>query len=262
VSGTDSSANGKGLAHEFVDKLIGAEAVYFSGGDQWPYVQVLGRGPAGANAAAQIISDGNSAGKVAVGGTSAGLAILGQYVFTAKWGPLTSNQMLTNCYNSDFYHDGDTAIASDVLGLNLLDGVLAETHFTDVKKASTDLSGREVYRLGRFVEFLGSIMLSRTVKGIAIDESTALTIDKSGHAEVFGEKAVYFASADATTFSVELVNPAPGIHRINVAAIDLRQWRRGQRFQLRDGWNFDSAATDVLAVIGGDLLWLDGEPFF
>ncbi len=266
ITRQDPGADGQGVAHEFIDKLAGAAGVYFCGGDQWVYVQLLEPGAAGTNLASKIISDGNNSGTVVVGGTSAGLAILGQYVFSSRWSPdgLTSNEMLTNAYNSKFYHDGTTAIVSDVLGLNLLTDqhILTETHFTDPEKASTDASGLPVYRLGRLVEFMGSITLSQTVKGIAVDNNTALAIDNEGNCGVYGTKDVYFANADPSTFSVDVVNPAPGIHQINVANIDLRQWLPGQTFKLAQGWNYDPIKTDVIAVLDGNVFWLEGEPFF
>jgi hypothetical protein len=51
-------------------------------------------------------------------------------------------------------------------------------------------------------------------------------------------------------------------HQINVANIDLRQWLPGQPFILSQGWSYDQITTDVVSVVDGNVLWLEGEPFF
>ena len=110
---------------------------------------------------------------------------------------------------------------------------------------------------------MGSIaMSSQPVRGITVDEGTALTITEDGDCTVCGSKYVYFASTDPTTFSVEVVNPEPGIHQINVNCIDLRQWSSGETFKLAEGWNFSSTTTDFVSVTGGDVLWAGSERFF
>ena len=189
--------NQQGLGHEFLDKLTGAEGVYFCGGVQWRYVQLL----VNDRDAAAIISDGNygnrhfGSGSVVVGGTSAGLAILGQYVFTGHYGGVTSAEIMGNYYTPNFIQNGNTAIATNILNLKGMSNVLTETHFTDPEK-SCDVDGRNIYRLGRFLCFMGSTVLtySGSAKGLAVDDGTALTvIEINGvlKAKVWGAKNVY-----------------------------------------------------------------------
>jgi cyanophycinase-like exopeptidase len=176
-----------------------------------------------ANAASYIISVENNYTPyrppvLTVGGTSAGMAILGNYVFTAEYireGSLTSADILGNYYTTKFYRASGSSldntvgisIADDVLSLEWMGGVLTEPHFTDWGSDRTKQGDVAIYRLGRFISFLGSVVLEPTrtpldgleqlgVAGIAVDRSTALTITYDGDANVWGGGYVYFASAD------------------------------------------------------------------
>src|SRR4051812_16292144 len=81
-----------------VEKIRNAEALFIAGGDQWNYFKLWRGAPAGE--AIQFLID---RGVVPVGGTSAGLAVLGEYVFTAEHDTVTSAQALANPY-----HEGVT----------------------------------------------------------------------------------------------------------------------------------------------------------
>src|SRR5580765_6027853 len=62
---------------EVLEKVRNAEAIFFAGGDQWNYVRMWRDTPLSAVIQKRV------AEHVAIGGTSAGLAILGQYYFSA-----------------------------------------------------------------------------------------------------------------------------------------------------------------------------------
>ncbi|MCU1238005.1 MAG: cyanophycinase and related exopeptidase-like protein, partial [Candidatus Solibacter sp.] len=101
---------------EFVlEKIRKAEAVWIAGGDQWNYVRVWGASPM--KAAIQAAVDRG----VPVGGTSAGLAILGQFVFTAERDSVTSAQALANPY------DERVKIGEDFVKIAPLRGVITDT---------------------------------------------------------------------------------------------------------------------------------------
>jgi cyanophycinase-like exopeptidase len=225
IDSTTNQATAQAIAaasgREFLDRLQGAEAVFFMGGDQWPYVQVL-KG----TAAAQQIANRSNSNAMAVGGTSAGMAILGNYVFTAQYirangsvdgAALYSDELLANYHDSDFYQNGAPSVDSNILHINALNGVLTETHFTDPSSSLlapydqnppvTDPN----FRLGRFISFLGSVMLvapnglgQTSVKGLAVDDNTALAMYPNGTAQVFGEKNVYFAYTDNVTQTIAI----------------------------------------------------------
>ena len=114
---------------------------------------------------AGFIEDSVNIGTIVVGGTSAGMATLGSLVYTAKYtqGPgatdLKSHDILTNFATSEFWQAGNgDAISPYVLHLDLLDGILTETHVNDpANDTSTDSDpAHNIHRLGRLFEFLGT----------------------------------------------------------------------------------------------------------
>ena len=76
-----------------IERIRRAEALFIAGGDQWNYMRVWRASPV--RAAVQELIDRS----VPVGGTSAGLAVLGQFVFTAAKDTVTSAQALADPYD-------------------------------------------------------------------------------------------------------------------------------------------------------------------
>lgn len=147
-----------------------AEGVFLAGGDQADYVTFWGGTPL-ASAIDAVAARGGP-----LGGTSAGLAILGEWAFAALAGTVTSLQAL-----SDPYHERVTLVRS-VVHIPALAGVITDSHF-----AARD-------RMGRLIAFLARIATDSAasdVRGLGIDEATALLVDEQGAATVAGSGAVY-----------------------------------------------------------------------
>ena len=98
-------------------KILEAEALFIAGGNQWDYVRDW-KGTPIEDAIHMLVAKG-----VPVGGTSAGLAILGEFVLSAEHETVTSPQALKNPYHPS------VAIAEDFLQLPTLGGVITDSHF-------------------------------------------------------------------------------------------------------------------------------------
>lgn len=148
-------------------KIMQAEGIWFAGGDQWDYVSYWRNTPIDSliNVA---IQDRN----IVIGGTSAGMAILGGYYFSAKNGSVTSGAALANPYTSKV-----TVDSTAFLNCPLLADVITDTHYDNPD------------RRGRHVTFLARILTDWGVeaKGIACDEYTAVCIGTDGIAHVYGD---------------------------------------------------------------------------
>jgi|YNPBryunderm2012_1023409.scaffolds.fasta_scaffold01338_7 cyanophycinase len=147
-----------------------AEGVFLAGGDQADYVTFWG------GTALTTTIDGVVARGAPLGGTSAGLAILGEWVFAALAGTITSSQALANPY-----HERVTLVRN-VLHVPALAGVICDSHF----------AGRD--RMGRLVTFLARLVADfgvQPARGLGIDEATALVVDENGLGTVVGRGAVY-----------------------------------------------------------------------
>ncbi len=123
------------------DKVSKAEAIWFAGGDQWNYVSYWRNGPL-----ETLINQAISERNIVIGGTSAGMAILGGYYFNAVNGTTTSATALANPFANTVTPD-----AEPFLNVPLLFDVITDTHFD-----SPD-------RRGRIVAFLARIYTDENV---------------------------------------------------------------------------------------------------
>ena len=151
-------------------KIRDAGAVFVAGGSQDRYVNYW-RGTPVEQAINGVISK-----NVPVGGTSAGLAVLGEYVFSARNDTIQSSEALKNPF------DSRVTIDSDFLRVPHLEGKITDSHFVARN------------RMGRLIVFLARIAQSGSSApfGIGIDEKTAVLMETNGKATVVGQGAAYF----------------------------------------------------------------------
>ena len=152
-----------------------AEALWIAGGDQSTYVN-LWRGTAVQTGVNFLINS-----KLApVGGTSAGLAVLSQFIYTGELGSVTSSQTLANPFHR--YVTLDRDLFQSALGADKL----YDSHFVT----------RD--RMGRSLTFLARIVnngWSTQPRGIGIDEETAILVTPNGAGTMVGTGAAYFLQA-------------------------------------------------------------------
>ncbi|MEM9462679.1 MAG: cyanophycinase [Myxococcota bacterium] len=152
-----------------------AEAIFMTGGDQADY---LDRWMGTQTEAA--IEHAWSRGAI-VGGTSAGLAVLGEFMFAADYGTVYSDEALTDPY------DYTMTMEQGFLELPLMAGVVTDSHFY------------ERDRMGRLVGFLARIHAdgwANLATGLGIDERTAVLVGPDGVGTVAGQEYVYVVHAD------------------------------------------------------------------
>jgi cyanophycinase len=155
---------------EVADIIRRAQAVFIAGGDQARYTNFW-KG----TAVLQAINENIAKGKP-IGGTSAGLAVLGQFVYSAdKDAPddadLASQDVLGNPYATR------VALVKDFIKIPILENLITDSHF-----AKRD-------RMGRTLVFLARIMQdgwSKDPREIAIDEQSAVLVEPDGKARVVG----------------------------------------------------------------------------
>ncbi len=163
------------------ETITNAAAIFIAGGDQARYVNFWAGTPV-----ETALRDAVKRG-IPVGGTSAGLAVLGQYIYSAQNDPpegpdLTSDAALADPFNPQ------VVIAPDLLGIPILHGIITDSHF-DTRK-----------REGRLLVFMARILESektKEIRGIGVDEKTAVLVDPDGKAKVIGKgEADFFEASD------------------------------------------------------------------
>jgi cyanophycinase len=158
-----------------ISTIQNAEALWIAGGDQSNYINFWKGTPVQAEINAAIMRG------APIGGTSAGMNVLTQFVYSALASQgATSSQSLADPFNRYITLDHDFA---DVAALQ---GVIGDPHFVT----------RD--RMGRDLAFMCRIFTngwSNTPRDITVDEQTALLIDATGHSTLVGSSTAYFMQA-------------------------------------------------------------------
>ncbi len=192
-----------------------AEVIFIAGGDQANYTRNWKGTPV-----EDALNVGIAAGKP-IGGTSAGLAVLGEFIYSAEGDAaddedLASVQALSNPFSPR------VALRRDFLQVDLLRNTLADTHF-----AKRD-------RMGRTLAFLARIRndgWSPQPRAIAVDEKNAVLVEADGRAQVVGSgKGAYFLSV---ANAPEICRPGTPltfrditVHHAGAAStFDLKKWQ-------------------------------------
>ncbi len=152
-----------------LDIIANAEGVFIAGGKQYLYADYWKGTPV-----AEALDRHVQAGKP-LGGSSAGLAILGQACYTAhRSARVTSDIALADPF------DERLTFECDFLHFELLRGVVTDSHLTTRN------------RLGRLVTFVARHSQQPAIEnlvGIGVDEKTALCLSPDGRGEVFSSTA-------------------------------------------------------------------------
>jgi cyanophycinase-like exopeptidase len=150
-----------------LSRIEKAEAIWLAGGNQWNYISWWRNTPV-----AEKINEAIIERDIVIGGTSAGMAILGEYYFTAENGTITSSSALNNPYSARV-----TVSTIPFILHPLLNSVITDTHYDN-----RDRKGRHLVFMARILKDSGI----KIARGVACDEYTAICIDPLGQARVFG----------------------------------------------------------------------------
>jgi len=208
-----------------------AEVVFIAGGDQANYI----RGWKG-SAVERAINEDIAAGKP-IGGTSAGLAVLGEFVYGALGDKpddkdLSSSEALANPYFER------VTLVRDFLRIALLKNLITDSHF-----AKRD-------RMGRTLGFLARLMKdgwSSSPREVAIDEKSAVLVEADGKATVVGSgKGAYFLRPTKAPEVCEKGMP------LTFGRISVYRVPTGGHFDL-SSWTGDGGVAYSLSVEAGKI---------
>ena len=197
----------------FVKSVVSkANAVFIAGGDQSDYIKYW-KGTELEKTLKSLMEK-----NIPIGGTSAGLAVLGQFDFAAINGSVTSTQALSNPYNK--YMTLDPAPLS--MGGFLAPPALANT-ILDSHLDSRDRMGRLISFVARLVApqvapggttgCSGGILAtgavsSATARGIGVSVETALLVQGNGGTQPYTARRVTNPSNKTTESAVYFVRPS------------------------------------------------------
>lgn len=201
-----------------------AEVVFIAGGDQANYIRGWKDTPV-----EKAINDGIAQGKP-IGGTSAGLAVLGEFVYGALGDKPDDNDLASTDVLPNPYFERVT-LQRDFLKVPHLENLITDSHF-----AKRD-------RMGRTLGFLARVMKdgwSEAPREIAIDEKSAVLVEVDGKGTVVGSgKGAYFLkpthAPEVCQRSVPLTFHDIDVYRAGTGGrFDLTSWTgdRGSAYRL------------------------------
>ncbi len=205
----------------FVEQTIRhASALFISGGDQANYINFWRGTPV-----QEALNDAIRRG-VPLGGTSAGLAVLGEYAYTAQGdkpedADLDSKTALANPYGARI------TLTHDFLQIPILKGILTDTHF-----AKRNRMGRLLVFLARANEPDGKPVppAAPKIRGIGVEQGAAVLVEPDGRATVIGRGSAYFLNAEGFADVLEPGQPLifrdVAVQKVSPSrTFDLKAWQ-------------------------------------
>jgi cyanophycinase-like exopeptidase len=234
-------SNREAASDPFVIATIeNAEALFLAGGDQSRYVAFWKNTPV------EDAINKVAAKPAPIGGTSAGMAILGEFAFSARSvSTLTAAEALADPFHRDL------SLERGFLKISPLEGVITDQHL------------QERNRIGRTLAFLARLIdggWTSEGRAIAADRETALHVEPSdGTAQVFATADhptpyVYFLR---TTAPPEACSPGKPLTLRGVVVYRIGP---GGRFDLRN-WKGTGGEDYTLSVERGVLTSSRGEVY-
>jgi cyanophycinase len=222
------------------DAIRHAEAVFIAGGDQAHYINWWMDTPV-----QQALNEAIERG-VPIGGTSAGLAVQGEFVYSAQGDApddkdLNSPQTLANPFHPR------VTIVHAFLKNPQLNNVITDTHF-----AARD-------RMGRTLVFMARILQdgqAREIRDIAVDERTSVLLEPDGRATVVGAGHAYFLQSTQWPEVCKADTP------LTFHGVAARSLSAGQHFDV-GRWSSSEGTSYTLAVERGVVRSTlpDGSPY-
>jgi len=201
-----------------------AEGIFFGGGDQSRYIDCWS-----GSSVATSIANNYETKNIVIGGSSAGMHILGDWDYSARFqGGGMDSANAQNDPNESV--NPKITLDSSFIKPSLLANTMTDTHF------------QERNRMGRLVTLLANAYVRTDnffSRGIAANENTALAILPDGTAKVLGATNIYFVKlTEAPTMdsnNPSLIGAALQIYNVIVKRVNSQDGL----FSIEDIWSDD-----------------------
>jgi cyanophycinase len=209
---------------KLIEHIRHAQAIYIAGGDQSNYVRFWQDTPV-QDALNEHIAKGKP-----IGGSSAGLAVLGEFSFSSMIDTIHSAEALADPYGNK------VTLSRDFLRIPLLADVVTDTHF--VKRD----------RLGRLLVFLARILQdgwAPQIRAIAVEEGAAVLSEPDGQSKVIDGPAYFF----------EAKRPPETCRRhtpLSISGVAVHRVPAGGSFNLQE-WKGSGGDDYKLAAVNGQI---------
>jgi cyanophycinase len=213
------------------ERIREASGIFIAGGDQSNYINFW------MGTAVQAELNAAIGRGVPIGGTSAGLAVLGEYTYSAQGDNPDDPNLDGKTAMADPFGPRIT-LAHGFLDIPILKGVITDTHFAKRN------------RMGRLLVFVAKLNESgssrSTVRAIGVEERAAVLLEPDGTSTVVGHGSAYFIEPHRTPPVLQPGTPLTGV------GFDVQKVAPGHSFHIKE-WRGD-ATTYTLSVEKGTIL--------
>jgi cyanophycinase len=171
-----------------------------------------------------------------IGGTSAGMAVMGEFVYSAMTESVTTESGLRDPYNKDL------TLARDFLKLPWMQNIITDQHL------------QERHRIGRTIAFMARLVQdgwTRQGRAIAADRETAVHLDP-----LTGSARVYATAGHETPYAYFMRTTGKPEH---CAAGEKLTYRNIEVYRIGPGASFDIGAWSGEGGIGYTLGAEEGQ---
>ncbi|MEM9835201.1 MAG: Type 1 glutamine amidotransferase-like domain-containing protein [Bacteroidota bacterium] len=155
-----------------IRRIQEAELIFLAGGNQTDYVDYWRDTPI-ATAMNEAINEKG----ITIGGTSAGMAVLGQFYYA----PINQGAISQEALGNPFHPNVEGISVTPFLTIPFLANTITDTHFE-----ARDRQGRTLVFLARAAQLSGQRPF-----GITANDATAICVDETGVASIFGDFPEY-----------------------------------------------------------------------
>jgi len=202
-----------------LERVKNAEAIWLAGGNQWNYINFWKDTPL-----SKVLQSAIDRG-VPMGGTSAGLAVLGEHYFSAEHGTIQTADAVKDPFHPKM------ALGSGFLRIPPLAGIITDSHFA----ART--------RQGRLL----AMMARLNARGLGVDERTAVLVEPDGSGVVAGEGKAWMLRGTAPPEVCRKSSP------LTYTGVELIRVGNGQKLDLRE-WTAETTDRTEISVLEGAVL--------
>ncbi|MFC5864068.1 cyanophycinase [Acidicapsa dinghuensis] len=212
------------------ETIAHAEAIFIAGGDQANYIRYWTGTPVQEQLNAAIKRG------VPLGGTSAGLAVMGEWVYSAE-GDKPGDPNLDSATAMMNPMGLRITLAHEFLDIPILKHVITDTHFVRRK------------RMGRLLVFMALIQGADDpqIRGVGVDEQTAVLLEPTGKAMVVGKGTAAFLSPLPPAPKIETGKP------LNRASFDLQTVPTGGSFDFSNWCCAEANTARSIGIEAGEL---------
>lgn len=215
-----------------IETIRNAEAIFIAGGDQSRYVLFWQYTPV------QDAINHVAAKPAPIGGTSAGMAVMGEYVYSAMTQSVTTESGLGDPFNADL------TLARDFLALPAMQNIITDQHL------------QERHRIGRTLAFMARLLTNGwtdQARAIAADRETAVHVDPAT-----GMATVHATADHETPYAFFMRSSAPPAHcepgePLTFSDVEVYRVGPGGQFDL-NAWAGTGGLAYTLGANGGQLV--------